>query len=35
MYDSGAYVEIIKRNLANDIAPGQKPKIGDLSFLNK
>ena len=35
MHDSGEYERIIKDNLGDAIQPGDKPKIGDLSFIDK
>lgn len=35
MHDSGEYERIIKKNLGDAIKPGDKPKIGDLSFIDK
>lgn len=32
MHDSGEYKRIMEKNLGSAIAPGDKPKIGDLSF---
>ncbi|HIW95287.1 MAG TPA: glutamate ABC transporter substrate-binding protein [Candidatus Corynebacterium gallistercoris] len=35
MHDSGEYDKIIQKNLGDAIQPGDKPAIGDLSFLDK
>lgn len=35
LHDSGEYVRIIEKNLGDAIDPGEKPKIGDLSFTEK
>ena len=35
MHDSGEYKRIIKKNLGDAIEPGDKPNIGDLSFIDK
>ena len=35
MHDSGEYQKIIEKNLGDAIEPGDKPAIGDLSFLEE
>lgn len=35
MHNSGEYTKIIQKNLGDAIQPGNKPAIGDLSFLNE
>ena len=35
MHDSGEFQKIVAKNLGDNVDLGEKPKIGDLSFVDK